>query len=491
MAINIEGRIRELVKELERGFTSEITGKIGIAINSHNRPDMARKCREEIVKRMPDNSILVMVDDASDELVENIDYRFSKNVGIARAKNKSLELLYKAGCYHFFLFDDDTYPVCDDWYVPYCKSEQPHLMYIFRNFANGVPAGDCEEVFRDSEIVSFSHPRGCMLYFKRECLDIVGGMDLDFNRWGWEHVDLSDRIFNTGLTLFPYMDVLRNHSGNRMFYSDDEHTVNANSTLSRQERFDQVAKNKEIYLSKKGSRKYMPFYERENIFLTCYFSGVPDPQRGSGWAVDPSALYKLYDSVSLNSGKLVVIHDCFDAMHLTEFTPDTVEFIYTETSLNPYFQRWVSYRDFLVKNRHYLDKVFCIDATDVEILNTPYWDEMGGALYVGDENTIVDNGWLRGNHTGPEIEPLFEDYGQRQLLNAGVIGGEVNLLIDFMRDILDFFLNLKNPSNHLTDMAVFNYVLREKYRGKIKSGREITTGFKQDERNNYTWIKHK
>lgn len=62
-------------------------------------------------------------------------YRFEENVGIARHKNKCLELLADAGCEHLFLFDDDAYPLVEDWWRPYVDSPEPHLMRIFLDLA--------------------------------------------------------------------------------------------------------------------------------------------------------------------------------------------------------------------------------------------------------------------------------------------------------------------------------------------------------------------
>src|SRR6187402_2101376 len=110
--------------------------RIGIGVTCHNRHEVARNTLSHICRLMPPDAKIVVVDDASTKEPPFIpDYRFTTNVGIARAKNKCLELL--DGCDHIFLFDDDTFPIADDWWEPYIESPEAHLMYIFEDFADG------------------------------------------------------------------------------------------------------------------------------------------------------------------------------------------------------------------------------------------------------------------------------------------------------------------------------------------------------------------
>jgi glycosyltransferase involved in cell wall biosynthesis len=222
-------KIIELLSEIETGQTP----KIGLAFTEFNRYEIFKRSYNATMKLLPPNCEVVVVDDGSNKPVPEATYRFEKNSGIAKAKNKCLELLYLAGCEHIFLFDSDTYPLKEEWWKPYVESKEPHLMYIFKDFATGHSLGDTKLIYKDSEKVAYDHPRGCMLYFHRSCLEKVGGMDTVFTKWGFEHGNLSDRIFMAGMTSFRYMDVV-NSKG--LFYSDDEQTRNANSTVVGKER---------------------------------------------------------------------------------------------------------------------------------------------------------------------------------------------------------------------------------------------------------------
>lgn len=191
---------------------------IGIGITTHNRPEVLEKALAFQAKHMPANAKLVVVDDASTTPVARADFRFDQQAGIARAKNKCLELLADAGCEHLFLFDDDTWPAADDWWKPYVESPEPHLAYTWTI-----------ENFCYKGIVGHVHPHGAMLYVERRVLDKVGGMDPRFELWGLEHVSWSDRIHSAGLTTCRYQDVAESRS---LIHASDE-AEEVRSSVSR------------------------------------------------------------------------------------------------------------------------------------------------------------------------------------------------------------------------------------------------------------------
>src|SRR5690606_30128745 len=105
---------------------------IGIGITTYGRPDVLEKCLANMKAFLPPDAYVVVIDDASPEPVrvpEWVDHvvRHETNKGIAASKNACLVAL--EGCDHIFLFDDDTWPKVDEWWVPYVDSPEPHLMY--------------------------------------------------------------------------------------------------------------------------------------------------------------------------------------------------------------------------------------------------------------------------------------------------------------------------------------------------------------------------
>ncbi len=188
---------------------------LGVAIATHNRNEVLKRNLVEHRRFLPPGSVLFVVDDASEQPFEDASYRFDTNVGVARTKNKCLELLYDAGCDDMFLFDDDAYPVVEDWWQPYVNSREPHLMSVFITERRSWS----QVIYQDSEIRALSRPQGYMLYTNRLVLDTVGGMDPAFGRWGWEHISWSNRIHAAGLTSFRYADV---QTDKKLIHSMDE-----------------------------------------------------------------------------------------------------------------------------------------------------------------------------------------------------------------------------------------------------------------------------
>ena len=489
--MNLLSKIEEL-KEL--ALSVEVAPSIGIGITTHNRYDIFKKTYEEIKRFAPANAKIVVADDASSSPVPEATYRFDQNVGIARAKNKCFELLYNAGCEDIFLFDDDCYPVVEDWHKPYIESHEPHLNYIFEEFkgSNKSKLNDTLLMYSDSKIKAYSHARGCMCYYKHICLDVCGGMSPLFGRWGYEHPDLSNRIYNAGLTSFRYMDV---PDSDKLFYSRDEHTSNADSTVQGNERKVCIEANSKIYDARKNSTEYVEFREKKDIILTCLFFNVADPQRENKTLMrsDEKLIHPLIDSVK--GQKLVILTDVGN-----DYENNNVQYIKVETSLhNVYFQRWVSYYQYLLQNKDNIDKIFIVDATDVQMLNNPFPAMEDGILYTGDEAERTGCDWLKKHHPHNLIQGFIKQNENKVLLNAGLLGGDVEVVIFFINKLLSFYFqsvgdshfNTVRPDCGTTDMGLFNYIARNHFNDRLVHGTQVNTVFKDDKANNVSWFKHK
>jgi len=138
--------------------------------------------------------------------------------GIAKAKNACLSKLDHLE--HIFLFDDDTYPLCYNWHLPYINAKQPHLSMTWGR----------KEVGRENGLIYYEKPNGCMLYIHRSCLDAVGGFDEAYKGYGGEHQDFSNRVFNAGLTASRYMDI---ENSSQFIYSMDQHKEVRSSVYDR------------------------------------------------------------------------------------------------------------------------------------------------------------------------------------------------------------------------------------------------------------------
>jgi glycosyltransferase involved in cell wall biosynthesis len=179
--------------------------KVAICITTHNRKEVFEASLAAWNKYSPKNAKIFVVDDCSIVPVES-DYRFDIQAGIAKAKNKCLELAKDYD--HIFLVDDDIRPIKEGWEKIYTETGINHLSLTFDKNKRGFHPSRSVRKLRDVGNISYySAPNGCMLYLRKECLKVAGGMRPEFGLWGFEHVEYSDRIFLLGLTDFPFMDV--------------------------------------------------------------------------------------------------------------------------------------------------------------------------------------------------------------------------------------------------------------------------------------------
>lgn len=166
---------------------------ISICITTRNRPEAFGIVLVKIIEHTKVPYQFIVIDDASETTYCDASYRFESRSGIPAVKNKCLEL---AKYDHIFLFDDDTCPIADEWYLPYINSGKEHLCYTF------LAKHKVKDGFKYHTLGN-----GCMLYVTRKCIDTVGGFDWNYGLGKYEHVDFSRRIYNAGLTESVFMDI--------------------------------------------------------------------------------------------------------------------------------------------------------------------------------------------------------------------------------------------------------------------------------------------
>lgn len=466
------------------------TGKIGIGITTHNRTEVFKRTYANIVRYAPTGAKIVVVDDASDipVRVNKLAHRFDKNVGIATAKNKCLELL--EDCEHIFLFDDDCYPKVKGWEEPYIASPEPHLMYLFLNLRNH-QLNDAKLVYEDEQHYVISHARGCMLYFHRSVLDVAGGMDTTYGKWGYEHGDLSNRIYNLGLTSFRYMDVAGSEA---LIYSEDQEQA-VSSSVKGQIRHRNIVGHKDKFAASFSSAAYFPYKEgakpmdlksgKEKVVITSYFNALPDAQRkGKTWEADYTKLDALRLSVTDHKRPLVIINNCFRKRDTA-----LVKHHRVSQGVNPYFQRWLSQWQYL-RSHPEIGQVFLTDATDVVMLHDPFSHLEAGKLYVGDEKAKVGCPWMRHAAVSQRMKQFVARFYKYPLFNCGVVGGSREDVMRLCRQVYEAYFE-KHPEETV-EMPIFNQVLYTLWDlAKVESGRKVTTVFKKQEKVSTAWFKHK
>lgn len=233
----------------------------------------------------------------------------------------------------------------------------------------------------------------------------------------------------------------------------------------------------------------------KNVVLTCYFTGQKDWQRDKHWEADYSALIPLINSID-DGVEIVIFHDCFnevvDARNIKHIKVPPI-------SHSASFNRWIHYADYL-KAHPEIERVWCCDSTDVVMVNNPFPHMNPDAIYSGDECTVVGNAWMRSNHSDPTMRGFIEAHNSLKLLNAGLLGGTRQKVIEVVDKIVSFYFERLQEKatasyavNMYSDMGVYNHTLRTNYPRHIIHGRQVCTGFKRYEDTNgcISWWKHK
>lgn len=458
--------------------------QISIAISVHNRHETAKECVKQWRKYLPKNANLFIVDDGSDVPFPGADIRNEKAKGIAACKNQCLTLCDDAD--FIFLSDDDIWPKTKDWHLPYIESGLNHLCFTFDHFSNGNLNGR-RKIKEENGISTWHEPCGLLLFFTKKCLEVVGGMDESYGAWGYEHLQLSRRIYNNGLIPQPYMDVA---SSLDLFHSlDYDQTIVRSVDPAIRNRLALV--NKKKYLQDMPSKAYIPYKQQTGIILTSYFTGVTDPQRGEKWTADLNQIHALANSSKENNCRLHVLHDCFEKEHISGFNKvfpnvsfEDVKFQWKEIT-NPYFKRWFHYNSFVSnKLNRKGDNIFFVDCNDVEVLKNPFQIIKPGVLYCGWEKDFIGCQWMQNNHKSNFMQNFIKSNVKTPLLNAGVVGGRYDIVMEFLNRLCDMYEILPEKELDMCDMPLFNWTVYSHFLSRFITGPTITTEFKRFEKNN-------
>jgi len=174
---------------------------IGVGITTRNRVDVLEQTVMQFNKHYGENIRYVVVDDNSDDPELNQtwaevigDYQYNKKrIGVAKSKNECIKALY--GVDHMFLFDDDCIPIKDNWWLPWINSGVHHMTYACEP--------NIKPKLKTTSLVFWHGGFGCCLYFSKKCIDTVGGFDPRFGMWGFEHSEITTRIFKSGIISHP------------------------------------------------------------------------------------------------------------------------------------------------------------------------------------------------------------------------------------------------------------------------------------------------
>jgi len=179
-----------------------------------------------------------------------------------------------------------------------------------------------------------------------------------------------------------------------------------------------------------------------------------------------------------------VLSDCLEDNHY-----ENVELVKVKSFRDAYANRWYLYRDYLKEHKQ-IDYVWCIDGSDVEMINNPFNEMTIGKIYVGSEEQVVGCNWLKRTTVTPVLQSFIITSRKRKLLNAGLLGGSRKDILDFCTNMCKLYDTVCNEEEG--DMTIFNYLAYMHYRSQIEFGSHINTKFKGYEVNNkFAWFRHK
>jgi GT2 family glycosyltransferase len=455
---------------------------VAVAITTHNRHDVLARTLKQIEMVTPETIPVFIVDDASDppaatmtpEMDKHNWVRFNDNVGIPRAKNKCIELCMQTTANHFFLLDDDCYPMVENWWVPYVSGEEQHYSYIFTHWENGRSVGDCSEIYKDSRMRAFNHSRGCAMYVTRDVIERVGGFDPAFGLGMEEHLEYSRRINNAGLSTFAFQDVV---GSERIWYSIDRNQAGIPS-IPQATRAELLKRNRPLAEARRESCAYIEYRDMPNVVVTQLLTSEFDPQRGVKLQPSLDLIHDWEQSIT-GGDRVVLVDEVIPEVELEH--SGTLALVRTEKGwLNPYFQRWLVTLRYL--REHLSHWVWLTDATDVEMLREPWGEMTPGVLYVGYESEPISIPWLARHH------PFYSDWiaSNRglKMLNCGVVGGDHATVLEFLQDMVREFARAYGHIDY--EMGSFNYLLYQpKWIDRVCTGPMVVTLFRADERNGH------
>lgn len=213
-------------------------------------------------------------------------------------------------------------------------------------------------------------------------------------------------------------------------------------------------------------RKIIDFIARSsgNLILTTYFTSKANPQTNQIEDKNNFLYIKAwYESVNKIKINAVIFHDGLDNYFTEELENDNIIFLKVplgNMSLND--ERFFVYIRFIQEFKSNLNKIILTDINDVIFLLNPFDFISDNKLYFGIDSAqnIIKSKYLLGKFKEFILKTnLFvnKKFLFSPVLNAGVIGGKIEILLSFLNNLESVFNKIENdPGNY--NMIVVNYV---------------------------------
>jgi glycosyltransferase involved in cell wall biosynthesis len=187
---------------------------IGIGVTTYKRPHLLEKCIEHIKRFTKSDYILYIATDTDED-----------RRGVAKRKNECLYFLQD--CDYIFLFDDDCFPIKEDWEKKIIEihlgTNEHHFVY------NTSPFVALKSVFFQNGFMleSYEASGGVFMFLTKKVIEEVGGLYTGYDLYGFEHIGYSMRIKRKQLTSdwFISLPMFRNYLY-AIDYEDENHFAN-------------------------------------------------------------------------------------------------------------------------------------------------------------------------------------------------------------------------------------------------------------------------
>jgi hypothetical protein len=221
-----------------------------------------------------------------------------------------------------------------------------------------------------------------------------------------------------------------------------------------------------------------------DITITNLLTARRDPARRKRMSSDLSMFQALRASIAAHGQRLVMLHDC-----LRCDDDETTSFVRVPPGGNPYFQRWRNITDYLKLAGDTIERVWCVDATDVVMLHDPFPHMIPGEFYTGSEprSLVGDTDhhhWLYRHH--PSRQWFYDAHPELFYMNPGILGGDVG-------DVLTASSALgAEPDHEMTDMGAWQQICHDLFGDRVRTGHPVHTLYRAlDHDNPDAWWAHK
>jgi hypothetical protein len=242
------------------------------------------------------------------------------------------------------------------------------------------------------------------------------------------------------------------------------------------------------------------------LVLGCHFTGQFDVNRRQ---VLPHNRFELVadwaQSIASQGLTAVLFHNGFCAATVAKHQGPHLRFEPAQPlpGFSPNVVRYGIYHRYLQAHAHQIDALFATDVADVVMLQNPFQQPLfvqhPAHLFCGDEPKSLHDDWMlqHGGHLRaslPGYARFEQAYAHCQLLNCGVVGGNMAVMSGFFEALwaLHARYNVQNTTGFTGDMGMFNFLTRTRYGRQLQHGAPVNTVFKRYELHRADcWFRHK